>query len=352
MRCGGSRGLPDMGAPLFTVLLPVNRSPELLPFAVESVLAQSEQRFELFVICDGPPHSTVACAQDLAARDPRIRVFDLPKGERHGEAHRHGALGEARGVYIAQLADDDLWFPDCLEEMAGLLGRADFGNLLQADIAPDGAVHTHPGDLADPATRDAMLKTAWNFFGPSCAGYRLEAYRRLPVGWSPAPPGVWTDLFMWRKFLARADLTFATRLSVQCARLPATWRQDQTLEQRAAENRAMAARFASRRARADFQAAALASWQANMLAWKLGPVMAAAARQDEQLQALQSAHAAALLQHEEQLRTCRQMLEAALLERDEQLQAFRQANETILQSTSWKITGPLRWLVGALRGRP
>ncbi|MCZ0736645.1 glycosyltransferase family 2 protein [Phreatobacter sp. AB_2022a] len=341
-----------MDVPLFTVLLPVNRSPELLPLAIESVLTQSEPRFELFVICDGPPRATVACAEDWAARDPRIRVFDLPKGERHGEAHRHRALEAARGVYVAQLGDDDLWFPDHLMELASLLDRADFGNLLQADIAPDGAIHTHPGDLADPAVREAMLTTAWNFFGPSCAGYRLEAYRRLPVGWSPAPPDVWTDLFMWRKFLIRADLVFVTRPAVQCARLPASLRQHLMPAERAAENQAMAARFASRRGRADFQAAALASWNANTLAWKLGPMLAASAGQGDELQALRREHDAALLELEERLQARQQAHDTALCQQNEQVQAWRQAYETVLASTSWKITAPMRRVARALGRRP
>ena len=351
MPSGGSRGSPEMDAPLFTVLLPVNRPPELLPLAVESVLAQSEPRFELFIVCDGPPRATVACAEDWAARDPRIRVFDLPKGERHGEAHRHRALAEARGAYVAQLGDDDLWFPDHLLELASLLDRADFGNLIQADIAPDGAVHAHPGDLADPAVREAMLTTAWNFFGPSCAGYRLEAYRRLPVGWSAAPPDVWTDLFMWRKFLARADLTFATRPAVQCARLPASLRLHLTPAERAAENHAAAARFASRRGRADFQAAALASWNAGTLAWKLGPMLAAAAGQDAQLRELRQAHEVAVAQQEQRRQALQQAHDVALAREMEQAQAWRQAYETALASTSWKITAPLRGIARALGRR-
>jgi hypothetical protein len=36
--------------PLFTVLLPVNRAPDLLQFAIESERAQYESSFELVVI--------------------------------------------------------------------------------------------------------------------------------------------------------------------------------------------------------------------------------------------------------------------------------------------------------------
>ena len=44
-----------MTAPTFTILLPVNRPPALLKYAVRSVQAQERQDFELFIICDGAP---------------------------------------------------------------------------------------------------------------------------------------------------------------------------------------------------------------------------------------------------------------------------------------------------------
>ena len=124
--------------PLFTVLLPITRPPFMLPFAIESVLAQSVLEFELFIICDGAPPDTVACARDFARRDTRVKVFPFPKGQRHGEAHRHTVLEGAAGRYVAQIADDDLWFPDHLAELEILLSKSDFGNLLHVFLQPDG----------------------------------------------------------------------------------------------------------------------------------------------------------------------------------------------------------------------
>lgn len=242
--------------PLFTILLPVHRPPALLPFAIETVLAQSMPSFDLFVVCDGAPSETVDCARSFAARDPRVQVFAFEKGERHGEAHRHTVLARAASRLVAQIGDDDLWFPDYLAELALLLDRVDFGNLLNAELSPRGEVVVHLGDLADPEIRRRMLEAAWNFFGPTTAGYRLSAYRCLPSGWSPAPPDVWTDLHMWRKFLQRTDLSFGTRFAVQAVKLSAAHRQHMTLDERAAEHRAAAAQFAKREERSTFKARA------------------------------------------------------------------------------------------------
>lgn len=201
---------------LFTILLPVNRNADLITYAIQSVLAQTIQNFELFIICDGAPSDTTACAQLFAEKDRRISVFSFPKGERHGEVHRHTALQQAKGKYIAHVADDDFWFPNHLEEMSKLLQHVDFGNLTACivDLDVDDSVYGLSGDLHDPETVQKMLKNKWNFFGLTTSGYTKAAYQRLSQGWSPAPTDIWTDLYMWRKFLGTQGLAFGSRVAV------------------------------------------------------------------------------------------------------------------------------------------
>src|SRR4029077_9367293 len=219
----------------FTVMLCVHREPVLLPFAMETVLWQSHGDFELFVVCDGAPSETVECARAFAARDGRIRVFDFEKGERNGERHRDAALGQASGEFVAQIGYDDLWFPDHLKELAALLAEVEFGNLPLMAMGPDGSPLFFPGDLADPQTRRRLLSEQWNFFGPSVAGYRLATYRRLPEGWAAAPPDIWPDLYMWRKFLRLDGITAATRFTIQSLCLHNSLRLHMTAEQRRGE---------------------------------------------------------------------------------------------------------------------
>jgi glycosyltransferase involved in cell wall biosynthesis len=235
----------------FTILLPVHRPPALLLYAIASVQAQEREDFELFVICDGAPSETAALARERAACDPRIRVFEHPKGERNGEAYRHQALQKARGQYVCQIADDDLWLPNHLTEMAILLRSVDFGHISMVWVTPDEKLHVDRRDLSDRATRQRMLAENWNFFGPTTAGYRLSAYRGLPEGWSPAPREIASDLFMWRKFLARPELRVGTRYAITSAHFATPHRQDWSIAQREAESRRWAQRLAdpaSRRA--------------------------------------------------------------------------------------------------------
>jgi hypothetical protein len=224
-------------APRFTILLPVVRPPVLLPQAIESVLAQSIPEFELFVVCDGAPRETIEYVEQLARRDCRIRVFDFPKGERIGESHLHAALGVASGQYVAHIEDDDLWFPNHLSELQILLGQADFGHVIHTMSYPDGRIHAIPSDVGDPAFRKRLLKGFFNSFGYSVAGYRLDAYRRLPEGWSTTPVGIWPDLYFWRKFLGSTEFTCGTHMVITAIALPGNVRPDMSLEERALESR-------------------------------------------------------------------------------------------------------------------
>lgn len=331
--------------PLFTVLLPVTRPPAMLPYAISSVLAQSESRFELVVIGDGAPSETIACAESFARRDSRVSVRAFRKGERHGEAHRHEVLADARGSLVAHIADDDLWFPDYLRELAVLLADVDFGNLLTALLQPDGEVVTLPGDLGDPRWREAVVTRWWTAFGISTGGYRLAAYRALPVGWSPAPAGRPTDVHMWRKFLAAPGLTFGTRFAVEEIGLQTPLRTGQSLEERAAETAAVAARVASEEGRRDLRERAVRGlqrefakgfWAREDLAAGYAQVHGAYERTHEAYEQTRDAYARTRMAYERAAKLA--------VRRERELARVR-------ASRSWRLTAPLRRGADVVRRR-
>ncbi len=222
---------------IFSILLPVMRPPIFLPFAIQSVLAQTIGEFELLVVCDGAPPETVKCAEDFAARDSRVKVLAFPKGERSGETHRHAALETAGGTYVAHIEDDDLWFPDHLQELKKLLATVDFGNLIHVWLKEDRSIEALSCNLADPAYRRRFVNEMFNRFGLTVCGYRLDAYRRLTIGWAPSPPGFWPDLWMWRKFLEVPEFRCGTRMVVTALGLPGFMRETMTDEEQSRENR-------------------------------------------------------------------------------------------------------------------
>lgn len=195
----------------FCILLPVHRSPELLPFAIASIFSQTERNFEIHIICDGAPEATAEFAAALAKHHREVAAHIHGKGPRNGEIYRDPIIRETKARYICQIADDDLWFPCHLKEIKRLLHRVDFGNTLQIDAGPEGDLRAITAMLDDPEIRARMLTSPFNIFGPTACGYTKSAYLALPEGWTAAPPNMWSDLFMWRKFLRHPELSFGSR---------------------------------------------------------------------------------------------------------------------------------------------
>jgi GalNAc5-diNAcBac-PP-undecaprenol beta-1,3-glucosyltransferase len=100
-----------------TILIPTFNHADLLPYALRSALAQDGVTIEVFVVGDGVGDDTRAALEPFLRVDERVRFFDLPKGERRGERHRHEALREASGEAVCYLGDDDILLPEHVSEM-------------------------------------------------------------------------------------------------------------------------------------------------------------------------------------------------------------------------------------------
>src|SRR5262249_54913584 len=67
--------LPEAdGPPVVTVVIPVYDRLDVLRQSIESILRQTFRQFELLLVCDGSPLSTMAVVYDYRA-DPRVRVI-------------------------------------------------------------------------------------------------------------------------------------------------------------------------------------------------------------------------------------------------------------------------------------
>jgi glycosyltransferase involved in cell wall biosynthesis len=223
--------------PRFLILLPIVRPPKLLDFAVRSVMRQSVQDFELHIISDGAPFSTRRAIRRYSRRDPRIFAHLFAKGERNGEAYRDPIIRASGADYVCQIGDDDLWFPNHLAEIEGLLATCDFGHTIQTEAAPGFKLFPRPESLGDAETVRRMLEERFNFFGPTACGYRREAYLRLGRGWEPAPQDVYSDLFMWRKFLSHPQIAYRTLARCTSLHMGTPNHLEMSLRQRARINK-------------------------------------------------------------------------------------------------------------------
>jgi glycosyltransferase involved in cell wall biosynthesis len=194
-----------------TVLIPTFNNVRTLPYSLRSVQAQSFSDMEILVVGDGAPPSTRDLVHSFANSDSRIRFFEFPKGERRGEAHRAVVLAiQASGRIVCYCADDDLWLPFHLESMIKFLETVDFGHSWPVEVDEFGRLHGNGGDIGDPIYRRIMCTTLDINFGLTTIGHTMDAYRRLPGGWHPTPPGIGTDHYMCRRFFAIDGLRFGT----------------------------------------------------------------------------------------------------------------------------------------------
>jgi glycosyltransferase involved in cell wall biosynthesis len=108
---------------MISVIVPTyNRTAHLFGRCLPSVQAQTVDDWECHVVGDGTEQATVDAMAHLCAADPRFRFTNLPHYNYTGTAReRWGTIGlaalnygldNAKGDWIAVLADDDEWTPD------------------------------------------------------------------------------------------------------------------------------------------------------------------------------------------------------------------------------------------------
>ena len=100
--------------PLVSFVIPIYDRVDVLRVAVNSVLAQTQQVFEVILVTDGSPAQTMAVVEEFR-NNPLVRIFSFPTSSGNAVRGRNKAILEAKGKYIAFLDSDDIAAPDRLE---------------------------------------------------------------------------------------------------------------------------------------------------------------------------------------------------------------------------------------------
>lgn len=106
--------------PRISVVIPVFNRAAVLPRAIDSVLSQDLQDFELIVVDDKSSDGSADVAREYD--DPRIHVFELD-AHSGGNSARNAGIRAARAEFIAFLDSDDAYLPHKLSTVLAEFGR-------------------------------------------------------------------------------------------------------------------------------------------------------------------------------------------------------------------------------------
>lgn len=201
-----------MAGPTVSVLLTVYNGDQYLRQAIDSVLAQTFDDFELVVVDDGSTDST----PDILAtyEDPRIDVLHQPNRGRAPALNR--GLIRSSGEYIAIIDADDIAVPERLETQVEILESDP-----TVDVLGSWYERRHEADpgrtkTEKPPLKDGDLKRVLPTYNPiahSSVTYRKEAIAQ--VGGYDIGLIACIDYDLWIR-LAAAGFTFRTADETLC----------------------------------------------------------------------------------------------------------------------------------------
>ena len=96
--------------PTVSVCMPVYNAGQYVRAAAESILTQTFADFEFIIIDDGSTDDSHDILEELARRDPRIRLISRPNTGYTVALNE--ALRLARGTYVARMDADDISMPE------------------------------------------------------------------------------------------------------------------------------------------------------------------------------------------------------------------------------------------------
>lgn len=99
--------------PKISVIVPVYRAESYLRDCVDSILSQTYENLEVFLVDDGSPDGCGAICDEYAKKDSRIRVIHQ-KNQGQAAARNH-AIDQTTGQWLCFVDSDDLIHPQMVE---------------------------------------------------------------------------------------------------------------------------------------------------------------------------------------------------------------------------------------------
>ena len=120
--------------PRVSVIVPAYNAAAYLPYAIDSVTAQTYPDWEIVIVDDGSTDTTRAVVESYRPRlHGKLQYIHQPN--RGVSAARNAGMRAARGEFIALLDADDVWLPNRLERAIAVLDADPDTGLVHARVA-------------------------------------------------------------------------------------------------------------------------------------------------------------------------------------------------------------------------
>ena len=205
--------------PTVSIIVPVYNAEKTLERCVDSILNQSYEDFELFLVDDGSTDGSGALCDAYAARDGRVQVFHQ---ENAGvSAARNLALDHAGGEYLQFLDSDDWITPDATVSLVRA-AREHQCDLVIADFyRVCGERVSHKGDIDEDAVLSREEYAAHMMENPADFYYGVlwnKLYRRDIVAAHHLrmdPEISWCEDFMFNlEYIRHAQRFYALQVPI------------------------------------------------------------------------------------------------------------------------------------------
>lgn len=172
-------------SPFFSIIIPTYNRAHLLQNAIESVLTQSYQRWEIIIVDDGSIDETSEVVKKYLL-DKRINYYWQKNSGR--SSARNTGNQNALGEYLCYLDDDDFYLPNHLDTIHICIQQQPTPCIIRVEayrIQTDGTKHESPLLYKNPAPYDHIFShgSGLIFYAFPKALSRDQAFRTaLSVG--------------------------------------------------------------------------------------------------------------------------------------------------------------------------
>ena len=105
--------------PTVSIIISAYNRPQVIAFAIKSVLASDFEDWETIVVGDGCNAETEEAVRSFT--DPRVRFHNLPANTGHQSAPHNKGVELARGEFVFFLNQDDMYFPDHISKRVAFM---------------------------------------------------------------------------------------------------------------------------------------------------------------------------------------------------------------------------------------